>query len=325
VAFSSWSRRLEPLLDTSNYTDTVQSASPDIGVSVIVASVEAEGRISDCLESVMKSARGHAVEVIVVDASRDGSARLVRLSFPDAQLVDVQPGTLTPVLWAEGLARSRGHTVAFTTANNVVSQSWLSELSSGLESGAAGVGGPISLASRSSLTDAAIYFLRYSAFMPRSSANVYETAEIPGDNSLYRRDALDRHSAALRDGFWEVELHDVLRSEGERLVMVPAAEVEFGRSAALGVISRQRFAHGKHYGRWRVVGHGVSIFRIVFALPLVPFVMLTRGARRVRAAGGSLRLFTLCSPIFLWLAACWAFGEAVGSITTSKREDANRR
>lgn len=294
-------------------------------VSVIVASVEAEHCIRDCIASILTTARSRKVEVIVADASLDDSAGVVRLSFPDAKLITMKPGTLTPNLWSEGLAHSNGRAVAFTTAHHVVPQAWIAELCSGLESGAAAAGGPIALEQRSTLLDAAIYFLRYSAFMPEATTESHESTEIPGDNSIYRREVIARHESALRDGFWEVELHQLLRVEGEHIRMIPRATITFGRSVPLGLISRQRFAHGKHFGRWRASQPSHSRVRIIALAPLVPFVLLARVARRVNRANGRLGLFIRCSPIFLWLAACWAFGEAVGATDSVQSDYANRR
>ena len=291
---------------------------------MIVASVEAERSIRDCVASILTSAGERNVEVIVVNASRDRTAGIVRLHFPDVRMIPMSPGTLTPNLWSQGLANSNGRVVAFTTGHHVVSEAWIAELSSGLESGAAGAGGPVSLAERSGLVDAAVYFLRYSAFMPGDTTESHETDEIAGDNAIYRRDAIDRHAGALRDGLWDVELHHLLRAEGQRLMMIKRATAAFGQSFPLGVISRHRFAHGKHFGRCRVFQLGVSRLRIILAAPLVPFVLLVRAGRRVKRGDKHLGLFMRCSPIFLWLAACWALGEAAGATLTAPPANANR-
>jgi glycosyl transferase family 2 len=307
-------------------SDFVRSASStDVEISVIVASVDAEHSIRDCLASVLRSVRGQRGEVIVADASHDRAAGIVRGEFPDVKLITMSPGTLTPNLWSEGLANSHGRAVAFTTGHHVVPENWVDELCAGLESGAAAAGGPVSLAEGSTLLDAAVYFLRYSAFMPGKTTDPHETDEIAGDNSIYRREVIDRHASALHDGFWEVELHHLLRADGERLLMIPRAMVAFGQSFPLASISRHRFAHGKHFGRWRASQPAQSRLRILLPAPLVPFVLVARAARRVKRADGNLALFTLCSPIVLWLAACWALGEAIGATQTAAAEDANRR
>src|SRR6266550_4863465 len=123
----------------------------DVEISVVVASIESERSIRGCLESVFASASGHAAEVIVVDASRDATADLVRREFPQASLLCMAPGTLTPLLWSSGFARSNGRAIAFTTGHCTVPRQWLSELQSALELGAAGAGGPVSLKAGTSL------------------------------------------------------------------------------------------------------------------------------------------------------------------------------
>jgi hypothetical protein len=284
-----------------------------VEISVVVGSVESQHSIRDCLESILASSRGHAVELIVADASLDATAALVRLGFPDATLISLTPGTLTPCLWSAGLAQSRGRLIAFTTGHCIVPTRWLDELRAALELGAAGAGGPLALAADASPLDAAVYFLRYSAFMPDEQTEPRHASDIAGDNSMYRREALTRHAESLRNGFWEVDFHRRLRSDGEHLTMVPRATVTFGRSFPLGVISRHRFAHGRHFGRWRSVEGGMSRWRIMIAAPLVPFLLLLRAARRVKNAGGNISLLIRCSPLLLWLAACWACGEARGA------------
>lgn len=291
------------------------SSSRTVEISVVVGSIESERSIRDCLDSISIAARGRAVEVIVVDASRDKTAALVRLHFPRVTLIPMVVGTLTPRLWLEGYARSSGTAVAFTIGHCVVPPDWLVELQNALSSGAAGAGGPIALATGSSLLDAAVYFLRYSAFMREASADPQPALEIAGDNSMYVHAEVSAHLAPDADGFWEVDVNRRLRKGGGALLWVPRACVSFGRSAPLRVISRHRFAHGKHSGSWRSVEGSVSRWRIILAAPLVPFVLLARIYNRVHSARGDTGLVVRCAPLILWLAACWAAGEAVGAAT----------
>jgi hypothetical protein len=223
------------------------------------------------------------------------------------------PGTLTPLLWSNGFARSSGRAVAFTTGHCTVPVKWLSELRSALELGAVGAGGPVTLDTGTSRLDAAIYFLRYSSVMQTLSDDPYRVSQIAGDNSMYSGEAMRRHQDSLENGFWEVDFHRRLEKDGEYLVMVPAARVSFGPSFPLAVISRHRFSHGMHSGRWRALEVGVNPWRIVAAAPLVPLILLIRIVRRVRNAGGKVGLVAACSPLLLWLATCWACGEARGA------------
>jgi hypothetical protein len=215
------------------------------------------------------------------------------------------PGTLAPHLWSRGFAESQGGAVAFTTAHFVVPSTWIADLNAALESGSAGAGGTFSLDEHASLLDKAIYYLRYSAFLPGAYRSGGEVSEIAADNSIYRRKTLEGASASLANGFWEAELHHQLRATGGRLMIVPRATIAFAKSFPATVMARHRFEHGKHFGRWRV-STGASPVRIALLAPLVPFALLARASRRAREAEGDSLRVASCFPIFLWLAACWA-------------------
>lgn len=293
-----------------------------VQVSIVIGSVEAARSIRDCVASVTHSCAGLNAEIIVVDGSGDGTAATVRMYFPHVQLVQLPPGTLTPVLWSTGISRARGDRIAFTTGQCVVPQEWIHSLSSALDRGASGAGGPIDLREGASIVDRAVYLLRYSAFLPGATTGMSRVEEIAGDNAMYTRAALHEHRSALTEGFWEVELHERLRVTGRHLLMIEDATVAFGRSFPLGVISRHRYGHGRHFGAWRV-GRGASPLRLVLAAPLVPFVLVARIKRRVRRSGRHRASFILASVVILWLATCWAIGEAWGAIA-GRSSSANR-
>ena len=229
-------------------------------------------------------------------------------------MICLAPGTLTPVLWSTGIASARGKRIATTTGHFVVPASWAGDLSAALDSGAAGAGGPVALRRDASLVDRAIYFLRYSAFLPSDARAVTEVSEIAGDNAMYERSLFEEYRSVLADGFWEVAMHRAMRTKGQRLVMVQSAIAEFGKSFPLSLISRHRFAHGRHFGAWRVREAGTSATRIAVFAPLVAFVLLARSARRAMSSVGELAHFVMGAPLILWLAASWALGEAVGPL-----------
>lgn len=285
------------------------------GISVVVGSLESARSIEDCLASIYRNETAATpLEVIVVDASRDKTARIARDAFPHAHVVQLPPGTLTPVLWAEGIRRASGDCVGLTTGHCIVPSTWVSALSSHLTATCAGAGGPLDLAPDASLVDAAVYFLRYSAFMSGDESHAREVPELPGDNAMYSRPNLERLNGMFAHGFWEPEFHRVLHEEGKTLMLVPAAAASFTRSFPIGVISAHRFAHGRHYGSWRVREGGQSFVRVVLASPLVPFVLAARIARRVLRRPRYRWRFVAASPLVLWLAACWAAGEAAGAM-----------
>ena len=284
-------------------------------LSVVVACTEAERSIESSLASFRAACAGIDAELLVLDASRDDTADRAQRVHRDGRVVRFPPGTLTPQLWAYGYSASRGRVVAFTTGHCIASPRWARAMLGGIQAGATGVGGPIDLAPGTSVIDWAVFYLRYSAFLHSVPGGVVD--EIAGDNAAYRRDALDRHAATFGDGFWEVDFHRRVRAEGGILALVPAAAVTFGRAFPFGAILRQRFAHGRHAGAWRVAAGVRAGWQVVLAAPLVPFVLARRIAARVLPLRRHRRRFVLALPASVALAAAWSAGEAWGAVAGS--------
>ena len=296
-------------------------------LSVVIGGVDAERAIRACIGSVIESCRGRETEIILVDASSDGTADAARADFPNVQVVEMPADTLVPRLWAEGIRRARGEKIALLTAQCEVVKDWANELAAAIAAGAAGAGGPIALAPDASRVDSAIYFSRYSAFLPSKFSGVTRVRDIAGDNAMYSGAILRRHMTSFNDGFWEVEFHETIRNEGEYLVMSAAAPVIFGHAGRLGAISRQRFLHARHFGAWRVTRRRSDAARMIIGAPLVPLVLLVRIARRVWKSSAQRKRFISASPLVLHLSARWSLGELLGAfdaLNSSREKNANR-
>ncbi|MDQ6888390.1 MAG: glycosyltransferase [Gemmatimonadota bacterium] len=281
-------------------------------LSVVIGCVEAAGSIEACLASLRDACDGISSEIIVVDASRDDSAARAAGSSPESRVLRCPPGLLIPQLWARGYAASTGQVVAFTIGQCVVARGWARSLLDAIAGGATGAGGGFELADAATMTDCAVFFLRYSPFLPREERTIRVTRDIAGDNAAYRRDALERHAASFRDGFWEVDFHRRIRAEGAELVLVPEATVRFAGATPLGVMARHRFAHGRQYGASRVEAGERRRWQLVLGAPLVPALLWARVAGRLRA--GDRWKFAYATPAMLLLAAAWAAGESWGAM-----------
>jgi hypothetical protein len=282
-------------------------------LSVIIACTDAGNSIAECLRRLKTACAGITAELLVVDASADGTAALAA-GFDGVQVVQLPYGTLTPHLWAEGYRRATGHVIGFTTGHCLVSPQWATALIDAIDRGAAGAGGPIVLARAARPLDAAVYYLRYSAFTPDALGAGRIGGEIAGDNAAYGREWIDRHRDSLATGFWELDFHRLVRGDGGWLAGVPAAVVEFGRSFPAGTIVRHRFAHGTHFGAGRVQGGTRRMWQIVLAAPLVPLVLAARAGARVVHDRSSAVRFATALPWFLVLATAWAVGEVWGAL-----------
>jgi len=285
-----------------------------LDVSVIIASVESARSIGRCIESVRAALEGKCSEVIVVDASRDTSADIAERNLGRAAVIRCVSGTLTPDLWATGIARSTGRVIALTTGHFEVGQTWVENLESALREGHTGAAGRLDLGDATSVTDWAVFYLRYSEFLLEPKQVCRDVPGIPADNAAYDGEAIRRFVMNSDDGFWEVEFHRQLHAAGGSLAVVPGATARYGRSFPFSTIARHRFHHGRHAGAWRTSRAGRSPAMIIAATPLVPFALALRAWRRVRPMVEHRGRFLRALPAFLVLAGCWAVGEAVGAV-----------
>ena len=293
-----------------------------LALSIVVAITDAHGvaegdALPGWFAALVREAKTVDAELLLAGDADSGAAQLVAA----AQMVGVAPhvlsapeASLTPELWGLGLHAARGEVVAFTINQCTVQDGWARALLAGIAHGDAGVGGPLVLATDTSRTGRAIFFLRYSAFLGQANDARREVRDIAGDNAAYRRDVLMRYGPYAH-GFWEIEAHHRLRADGDTLALVPGMGAAFGGSPRLLPFMRQRFAHGRHFGGWRVRVGGRRPWQIALASPLVPFVFLLRTARRVAGDRGSLFRLAGCAGPFLALAAAWAAGEAAGALS----------
>jgi glycosyltransferase involved in cell wall biosynthesis len=305
-------------------TDIARSTSASVDshegpeLTVVVGSVEAGRSIDSCLSSVARACAGIDAEVLVVDASTDGSAERAERAG-GALVVKRTPGTLVPDLWGEGICRSRGKWIALTTAHCTVPEGWAAGLLEALRSGAGGAGAGLLPNPGITATDRAVFFLRYGAFLELTVGEPRTVDDLPGDNAAYAGAALRSYLAARPgSGFWEIEYHMVVRGRGERLVAVPEATAGFGPGFPFSTILQHRFVHGRHHGEWRVRQDGEPRWRVLLPAPLVPFVLLGRAARRTRAHRDQRRALLMGAAPFLVLSAAWAAGEAVGAMAARR-------
>lgn len=290
--------------------------APDI--SVILAKAGPAPRLVEAFRAVAASCSGLAAEIIVAGADvgelpaelRD---RVRCVAAPEARLV--------PERWGAGLVAATAPVVAFTTSQFNVSVGWAPTLLDAVrrDDTIAGVAGTIGLAPGAAAADAAVYLLRYSAFLPGAAPVPTAVRDIPGDNAAYRRAALLAHPDLLARGFWEVEFHRRFTIR-ERLLMLPETLSTFHGPVALGAMMRERFRHGAEFGASRVREHGQSRWRVIGAAPAVPLVLTARVARRARRRPAGARLLASCAPALLALAGAWAAGEAFGAAGAQGRE-----
>ncbi len=229
--------------------------------------------------------------------------------------VEASASALTPHLWARGIARAAGEAVALTIADCRPADNWLAAILGALDAmpSVAALGGAIDLDPRGSPADWALYFLRYSAYMPPLAGG--RVAEIAADNAVYRRSALDRFPESWRLGFWEPSVHARFRQDGLALALDPRIVVVHRHSLTVAQFSRQRFLHGWAFGSARFASGSIGRRALrALAAPAAAVVLTARVVRRVMAKRRHRLRLVASLPFLVWFVLCWIVGETVGSL-----------
>jgi glycosyltransferase involved in cell wall biosynthesis len=287
------------------------SQQPDI--SVVIGAQNACNTITLCLQSLLRQAHQHLVEIIVVDGSTDGTADLVTAQFPQVVLIHSPNQWLVPQLWGAGIQRAKAPIVAITTAHCIPAENWITNIlnTANTQLQFAGYGGGILPPSNGAPKDWAVYFSRYSAFMPPIVEGT--TAEIAGDNAAYRKAALDKYWKQPEHGFWETLFHHELRQHGGNLYLSSTIEVELGNNNHSWYFFQARFRHGYHYGSTRPETSRVGrLIRIVAAPALMPFLVLRIGLRVAKQRPDWMLIYILALPWLATFLSAWALGEVRG-------------
>jgi glycosyltransferase involved in cell wall biosynthesis len=293
-------------------------------LSIVIGSQNAHSTITPCLQSLLAQVGDRSIEIIVVDDSTDGTTEIVASQFPTVILIRSQTQQLVPHLWGVGIKQATAPLIAITTAHCIPTANWISSIlaTADSENTAAGWGGAILPPGDLSLRDWAVYFTRYSAFMPPISAGT--VAEIAGDNAVYRKAALDNYWQNSAQGFWETLFHHELRQHGETLYLSPAIEVRLGETENSWHFCQSRFRHGYHYGSTRPETPWLTrLIRICAAPVLMPFLVLRIGRRIVQHRPDWLPIYIFSLPWLVSFLSAWSLGEVKGYLRPQAQAASN--
>jgi hypothetical protein len=223
-------------------------------------------------------------------------------------------GMLVPDQWGVGLRAATGELVAFLSPDLRPLPGWWPAASSAIaEAGVAGAAGGIDLAPEGH-PDAGVFLARYSAFLPRSPGDPEARADLPGEATIYRRDALLGYPDLAEGGFWEIRFHRRLLADGWRLVSLPQALALFHGRQGTVAFAQQRWRHATVFGAERVIHRGESRLGLLLRAPLVPFLLVTRILWRALGSGPGRRAIPRGLGPLVLHATAWAAGEANGAL-----------
>jgi hypothetical protein len=283
-----------------------------LNFSVIVAAQDAGPHLRECLAALSAQFDPREMEVVVADGSGRPDVDKLAEQFPAFHLLPFAPPISVPRLWWEAIAASKGRIVALTIENCVPAPDWARRmLAAHAKDGPAAIGGAIAMDPRGSLADWAVYFCRYSSYMPGFSPRFAE--DLAGDNCSYMREALMAEMPDLAEGFWETFVHRGMRRRGEHLQLDPAAMVTYRGGLPPWRFLRRRYRHGRYFAarRGRDFGAGARLVRAA-SFPAVAAVLLGRIAARVWRRRRFRTRFALALPLVTAFLLAWAAGEAAG-------------
>jgi hypothetical protein len=297
---------------------TMSDNQEKIELSIVVAVPEGGPILGACLAALEAQISGIAAEILVVDGTKSGTAADWSTHPGSVRILQLPAQPEVPTLWQAGIDASRGGIIALLVESCIPDRDWVMQILRAHQADCAVIGGAIDLAPTLGTVDSAIYFCRYSRYMPPFAATLLD--DLPGNNCSYKRAALSGVQDELADGFWETFVHRKMRARGDRLLCLPEILVHYVGSASGVSFLRVRFNHGCRFAarRAKELNRWHRILRAL-ASPLVPFVMLFRIASRVWEKPRYRAKFLSCVPLLLVFLTAWSAGECVGYILGPSR------
>src|SRR5262245_36690244 len=280
-------------------------------LSVVVPSVNGMGDLRGCLKALDAQRADVALEVLVVDRLGDALRSEIAREFPEVRVIAASTGTTIPDLRAAAIREAKAPAVAVIEDHVIVPPGWARAMLDALAAGADVVGGSIENAATDTVAAWAAFLCEYSACLPPLPAG--PTNWLPGNNTVYRRELLERFRSALEGVRWENHLHDELRRSGTTLICRPEIVVGHKKHFTVGEYFGQRYLYSRSYAGMRVAGKSI-VRRFVTGLGafLLPPVLFYRTVKRVwpnRPYRGHL---LRSRPLLTLFVFAWAAGEVVG-------------
>ena len=279
-------------------------------ISVVMATKNPGPQLYPCLDSLRDQDHSVAGEIIVADASTDGSEQIIRARYPDVRVLHFDPSIGPPQLIREALRQARGQIIAVTDAHCRFPPEWMARLRQAHESDFPVIGGAVENRDTSGLVSWACFFADYGAFMLPAPRRV--TSVLAGNHVTYKRWLIELKFASIGEGFWKVFFHQDLQREGVRFLFDPSLVVYCNRRDTLLNFSRRYFRSARLFAalRCKRITLASRFLRLV-ATPALPAVLLYRRLMSLRTKGHRVQ-FLLAIPFLALFVTVWAVGEFVG-------------
>jgi glycosyltransferase involved in cell wall biosynthesis len=279
-------------------------------ISIVFATQNSAAYVRRCLDS-LQSQLNPTVEVIVADASNDGTDELIRREYPKVRLLHFAQPLGMPELMREALQSARGRIVTLIDPGCVFPPDWLDTLRRAHESEYSVIGGAVENGHPDGIVSWACYMVDYYAFTLPARRHV--TPLLPGIHLSYKKQILDPALGSMPDGFWKVLLHSDLTLRGIPFLFEPDLVTYYSRPDSFLSFLQRYYRRGWYFAAMRCKRISrVNRFLHVIGFPALPLILFFQ---RVRAGIGkkSHRIEWLLSlPLQAIFLTGWAMGEWIG-------------
>lgn len=282
---------------------------PDI--SVVLATQDALPYVGRCLDSVCPQLRLASAELVVADASSDGTADLIRSRYPEVKLLHHDRPVGLPELMREALQHARGRIVALIDPGCVFPADWLAKLLRAHESEYCVIGGAVENGQPDGLRSWACYMVDYGAFMLPARRRV--TSLLPGIHISYKRPVVDLALTSMKDGFWKVVLHAELIRRGIPFLFEPELVAHYSRPDTFHGFLHRYYRRGWYFAAMRCQRMSrLSRFLRVVLFPALPVILFSQRMRAQIGRKAHRAEWLLTLPLQAILLTGWAAGELTG-------------
>ncbi len=283
-------------------------STPDI--SVIVPLVNSLEDVRGALAALRRQ-EGANLEPVVIDRLGGEVRRQVKAEFPEITLIETDRDATIPQMRALGFAQARAPVIAVIEDHVIAPDGWARRLVEAIAAGADVVGGPIENAAVETQVDWAAFLCEYSATLPPLPGG--ESDWLPGNNVAYRAETLRRYQSVIDEGKWENRLHDAMRADGVKLILLPDLIVGHKMHYTFNLYLSQRYLYARSYAGARVREKPIPVRlaygAAAFALPALMFV---RTIQRVVKKGRHVERLWPSLPMLAAFTCSWGAGEVVG-------------
>lgn len=300
-------------------------------LSVVVTIVDGGAALERCLQALADQVDAPDMEILVPFDQASGDVTTHMARFPQATFLDISgvfagemPGSPLEMhkffdkRRSEALLQAKGDLIAIIEDRGVPKPDWAREMVRLHDEHPRGVigGGVDNGVDR--LVNWAIFFCDFGRYQP--PLNQDDPEYVTDTNIVYKRQSLMAVRELWRDRYHEPIVNWELRKGGHGLLLSDRAVTVQRRDAVRwGDLIAERFHWARLFGRLR--GREVSSAertKLLFMMPLLPFVLLIRHFRRQLGKQRDVGRFVLAAPITLLLLVFWAAGEFVGYLESGR-------